>query len=104
MDVAGVTVDDAAVLLDVREPMEWQAGHIAGAVNVPLSQLVERQGKIPTDRPILCVCRSGNRSAMVADALADAGYDARNFDGGMLAWLESGGDVVAADGAPGRVI
>lgn len=95
---------DEVMLLDVREPHEFAAGHIEGAVGIPVGQLAVRQDELPTDRQIVCVCRSGNRSGMVTTALARAGYDVLNLDGGMLAWVEADLPFVAADGEPGRVI
>lgn len=95
---------DDVFLLDVREPAEWQAGHIEGAVHVPMSQLAARQDELPTDRRIVCVCRSGQRSHAVTQALSRAGYDAKNLDGGLLAWVEAGLDLKTQEGQPGRVI
>jgi rhodanese-related sulfurtransferase len=77
------------LLLDVREQGEWDAGHAPDAVHVPMGELSARQGELPTDRRIVCVCRSGARSGTVADALARAGYRADNLEGGMLAWREA---------------
>ncbi|MEX2561912.1 MAG: rhodanese-like domain-containing protein [Nitriliruptoraceae bacterium] len=94
---------DDVMLLDVREPHEFAAGHIDGAVLIPLSQLAARQEELATDRDIVCVCRSGNRSGMVTEALARAGYDVLNLDGGMLAWAEAHLPFVADDGSPGRI-
>ena len=79
-------------LLDVREVPEWVAGHIEGAVHVPMHQLHAASDLLARDRTIVCVCRSGHRSAAVAQALTRAGYDAVNLLGGMHAW--------AADGLP----
>ena len=60
--------------------------------------------ELPTDRTIVCICRVGGRSGAVAAALAGAGYDVRNVDGGMLAWEAAGFPVVDGSGGPGRVI
>ncbi len=95
---------EGAVLLDVREDDEWDAGHAPDAVHVPMGQVADRAGELPTDRPVVCICRVGGRSGAVADALQGAGYDVRNVDGGMLAWEQAGLAVVAAGGAAGRVI
>lgn len=81
---------DEVQLLDVRELPEWVAGHVDGAVHVPMGQLNARQAELATDRTIVCVCRSGQRSAAVAQALARAGYDAVNLVGGMHAWDAAG--------------
>lgn len=77
---------DDVQFLDVREPYEWEAGHISGATHIPMQQLTARQKEISDDRLVVCVCRSGSRSAMVTQALRRAGYEAENLDGGMAAW------------------
>ncbi|HLH28699.1 MAG TPA: rhodanese-like domain-containing protein [Acidimicrobiales bacterium] len=92
-----------AVLLDVREPEEWRAGHAPSAHHLPMGELGDRLGEVPGDRTVVCVCRVGGRSDAVATALAAAGYDARNLAGGMVAWEAAGLAVVADDGRPGRV-
>lgn len=80
-----------AWLLDVREGYEWADGHVAAAHHIPMSELGARQGEIPEDQPILVICHSGGRSRMVTDALIRADYNAKNVEGGMDAWLASGG-------------
>lgn len=94
---------DAVQLLDVREPDEWRAGHVEGAHHVPMGEVGARQQELATDRPIVCVCRSGARSGKVASALARAGYEAHNLDGGMQAWAAAGLPMVAEDGDQPRV-
>lgn len=89
------------LLLDVREVDEWTAGHAPGAVHVPLSAL--GAADLPTDRPVVAVCRSGNRSGVAATQLAQAGFDVANMAGGMTAWAAAGLPVVGADGRPGDI-
>lgn len=79
-----------AVALDVREVDEWAVGRIAGAVHIPVGELVARQDEIPEDRPIVVVCRSGSRSAWAVGMLTRAGYDAANLSGGLQAWQAAG--------------
>ncbi len=74
------------VLLDVRNPDEFRGGHIAGARLIPLYELPQRLNELPRDREILCVCRSGYRSASATRQLVAAGYAAVNVGGGMNAW------------------
>ena len=88
-------IDDGALLLDVREPDEWQAEHAAEALLIPMGQVKARLGELPGDRPIVVVCRSGGRSAAVTDALRAWGYDATNLAGGMCAWRAAGLPVMA---------
>lgn len=95
---------DEYQLLDVRERHEWDAGHIEGAVHIPMGELSRRQDEIATDRRVVCVCRSGSRSGFVAGALSRAGYDAANMDGGMKAWRRASLPFVAEDGRQARVV
>jgi rhodanese-related sulfurtransferase len=90
-----------AVLLDVREPPEWAAGHAPQAAHVPLGSLAPEA--VPQDRPVIAVCRSGNRSGKAADTLAAAGVRVHNLAGGMAAWARAGLPVVTDDGKPGTV-
>lgn len=83
--------DAGAFMLDVREPFEWQEYHMPGAVLIPLGQLSRRVSEVPKDRPIVVVCRSGNRSEVGRDILLQAGFIAvTSMDGGMRAWRNAG--------------
>jgi rhodanese-related sulfurtransferase len=77
--------ENGAAILDVREPNEWELGTLPGATRISQGEVIERIGELPTDRPILCVCRSGGRSGNVAMFLAFNGYDVANMTGGMKA-------------------
>jgi glyoxylase-like metal-dependent hydrolase (beta-lactamase superfamily II)/rhodanese-related sulfurtransferase len=81
-------------IVDVRETPEFDGplGHIDGAKLVPIGELKERApADIPTDRPVVCVCRSGARSAQACNILSSAGYaDVANLSGGMLRWRADG--------------
>lgn len=90
-----------ALLLDVREPEEWAAGHAPAAVHVPLGEL--DPSAVPGDRIVVAVCRSGRRSDQAAARLAAAGVDARNLAGGMQAWAAAGRPVRRDDGQAGTV-
>ena len=107
-DLPAVTVGDVdelddPFLLDVREPAEFEAGHAPGAVLVPLGSLPDGLTQVPTDRTVLCICRSGGRSAHATAFLREQGIDAVNLEGGMQAWSAFGLDVVRADGSFGSV-
>jgi rhodanese-related sulfurtransferase len=102
-DDAEAAVAGGALLLDVREPDEWQAGHAPGSVHIPMRDVQTRAGELPRDRRIVAICRSGARSRVVAEALIGAGYDAVNVIGGLKAWQATGFDVVTDSGAPGVV-
>jgi rhodanese-related sulfurtransferase len=82
---------DGAFMLDVREPDEWAAGHIAGATLIPLGQLAGRLAEVPRDRMIITVCRSGHRAAEARDILRGAGFEAvASMTGGMNEWIAEG--------------
>ncbi|MBI5928011.1 MAG: rhodanese-like domain-containing protein [Chloroflexi bacterium] len=78
------------VVLDVRQPSEFQVGHIASAKLIPLDKLNQRLAELPKDKAVLCVCRSGARSGAAARQLRAAGYEAINLKGGMGAWQRAG--------------
>jgi rhodanese-related sulfurtransferase len=97
-------VESGGLLLDVREPDEWAAGHAPESTWIPMRELAGRQAELPEDRPIVVVCRSGDRSGRVAVALRRAGYDAANLSGGLLAWADAGLPVVTDAGDAGTVV
>ena len=92
VDVSSLPAD--AVLLDVREDDEWSAGHISGAMHVPMMSLPQRlqyePGALTPENEIVVVCKMGGRSAQVTAWLRQQGYDAVNLAGGMLAWAAAG--------------
>ena len=79
-----------AVVVDVREPYERDAGHIEGSEHIELERLASRAETLPRDRPLVFQCRLGSRSAMAAQAFRAAGYDAWSMAGGLQAWQEKG--------------
>jgi rhodanese-related sulfurtransferase len=78
------------LVLDVRQPHEYQSGHISGAKLIPLNELANRMRQLPKDRPIIAVCRSGSRSVHATRMLTEAGYQVENLRGGMIAWQAAG--------------
>lgn len=94
---------DEVQFLDVREPMEWVAGHIDGALHIPMAALRDDRDTLATDTTIVCVCRSGARSAAVTVALTRAGYDAVNMVGGMHAWAAAKLPFISEVGEPPHV-
>lgn len=94
---------EGLLLLDVREQGEWEAGHIEGSVHIPMGELAARQEELPQDAKIVAVCRTGQRSAAVTEALKRAGYDVENLVGGVAEWDGVGLDLVDDDGNPGTV-
>lgn len=90
-------------IVDVREDAEWKEGRIEGAVHIPLAELEERIGELDGARPVVTVCRSGQRSLRAADLLGDLGYRAESMEGGMQAWQDAGLPITTPDGSPGTV-
>jgi sulfur-carrier protein adenylyltransferase/sulfurtransferase len=80
--------DRAPLLLDVREPMEFQLTRLPGAVLIPLADLPERLGDIDGTRDIVVYCHHGVRSVRATGLLLAAGYRARNLTGGLMAWID----------------
>ncbi|MCZ8515808.1 rhodanese-like domain-containing protein [Paenibacillus filicis] len=75
------------ILIDVREPGEVKQGYIAGAINIPLSQIKQRFGEIPPDKRIYLYCRSGMRSKQAARILQKNGFhELAHLQGGMMSW------------------
>ncbi|HTI22208.1 MAG TPA: rhodanese-like domain-containing protein [Kutzneria sp.] len=107
-DLPTTSVDQVpvdAVLLDVREQDEWDAGHAPQAIHIPLGELAERVGEVPQDSgEVYVVCRMGGRSARAAMYLNQSGWDAVNVAGGMQVWHQQGFPLVAAEGVVPEVI
>jgi rhodanese-related sulfurtransferase len=85
---------DGAVVIDVREPYEYVAGHVSGALPVPMGRLPSKARDLPRGVPVYLICATGNRSLAAADYLARAGVDAWSVAGGTAAWLRAGNPVV----------
>ncbi|GHE61050.1 MULTISPECIES: rhodanese-like domain-containing protein [Streptomyces] len=107
------SVDAAAVpsegfVLDVREDDEWAAGHVEGALHIPMSDFVARFGEltevVEDGRRVHVMCRVGGRSAQVTQYLVRQGIDAVNIDGGMQAWDGAGRPMVTDNGNPAFVL
>lgn len=96
-------IPPGAVLLDVREPVEWSAGHIEGARHIPMNDLPQRLADVPADETVVVVCKSGGRSGQVTGYLNARGHQAVNLAGGMLAWATSGKAMVSETGEAPRV-
>lgn len=89
LEAAELVEAGSAVLLDVREPDEWTAVRAPHALHIPMRQLSTSAHLLP-DQLLACICHVGARSAVVAEALVGAGYDAVNVRGGMDAWQAAG--------------
>ena len=98
--VPAAQVPDGAFLLDVRERDEWAAGHVPGALHIPLGQLSARAGEVARDRAVYVICRTGHRSGYAARALAGAGWQAHNVADGMHGWQAAGRPMTSDSGQP----
>ncbi len=95
-DVAGMLERKApVVVLDCREPQEWNLGRIPGAVHIPRGQIETKvETMIPRDASVVIYCAGGNRSALAADTMQVMGYaDVTSMAGGWAAWMQVGGPV-----------
>jgi rhodanese-related sulfurtransferase len=84
-----------AVYLDVREPNEWNLGHIAGAVHLPRGNLESKiEGLVDRDERVIVICARGNRSALAALTMKQMGYEkVASMARGMAGWSDIGGDI-----------
>jgi len=95
---------DEVQLVDCREQNEWDAGRIEGAIFLPLNTILAGAGdELDKEKPVVVVCRMGNRSELATMMFQARGYDAHNLEGGMEAWEAAGLPFTAPDGSPGRV-
>jgi len=88
-------INDGAVVVDVREPAEFAAGHLANSRNIPLAEVGNRVAELPAGKPLVVLCASGSRSARAAAVLRKAGRaDVFCLDGGLSGWQQAGLPVV----------
>ncbi|KJF16888.1 MULTISPECIES: rhodanese-like domain-containing protein [Acidithrix] len=78
------------LLIDVREPYEFDSGHVRGAINIPLSQLANKLPTIPLSKRIFVICASGSRSMEAAKFLSLRGYEALSVANGTSGWAAAG--------------
>lgn len=79
-----------ALLVDVREPYEWEAGHIAEARHVPIDELAEAAANLPRERPVVLICLGGTRAAMCAAALRNTDLRVYVLQTGLRGWVVAG--------------
>jgi rhodanese-related sulfurtransferase len=80
-------------LIDVREPDEYQAGHVPGAELIPLGEVADRIEEFRSGGPTYVICRSGARSMRACEQAAEHGIDVVNVAGGTMAWMLAGHEV-----------
>jgi rhodanese-related sulfurtransferase len=91
-ELARLRVDGVPVI-DVREPDEYTAAHVPGAVLVPLATVPDDLDQVPTDGTVYVICAKGGRSLKAAEFYRDKGIDAVNVAGGTTAWVDAGNPV-----------
>jgi rhodanese-related sulfurtransferase len=103
-DIPEITVDElaerlaaGALVIDVREPDEYTAGHVPSARPIPLGEVPDRAGEVPTDQTVYFICARGGRSRRAAEFVASQGVDAVNVAGGTMGWIEAGHEVVTGE-------
>jgi rhodanese-related sulfurtransferase len=101
--VTAAELPDNAVIVDVREPDEWERGHAVGAVHIPIGDLVNRFSELPEAADVVIVCHGGGRSSRATAWLVDQGYDCRNLTGGMVAYAAAGRPLTSENGQPPNV-
>ena len=94
---------DGLVVLDVREPVEWEHAHIDGAIHIPMSLVPVRYTELPEGQTLV-VCKVGGRSAQVTGWLQQHGIDAVNLAGGMIDWAAAGRPMVSENGQSPQVV
>lgn len=85
--------DNRPVLLDVRERYEWEQMHIPGSQHMPMNQIPAQLNKLDKDANIVVICATGSRSYSVTAFLQQNGFKARNLQGGIMRWVQNGGQV-----------
>jgi rhodanese-related sulfurtransferase len=96
--LAALLAEGEIQLIDVRQQAEHLAGRIAGGRLIELDRLAGAAQSIDPNRPVVFYCRTGARSALACQAFRQAGYDAHNLAGGLLAWVGCGLALEPADG------
>ena len=88
---ASLAAGDAPVVIDVRSPAEYAAGHIPGAVNIPHDRVAEHIGEVDAPNGVALYCMVGPRARLGEGALLQAGYESVfHLEGGLAAWREAG--------------
>ncbi|MDA8196050.1 MAG: rhodanese-like domain-containing protein [Actinomycetota bacterium] len=93
-------ISNGTPIVDVREADEFDAGHIADAISLPLSTISESYREMSLPETLIINCRSGARSARATEFLRSIGYNAYNLTGGVIAWTHAGLPIETSDGRP----
>lgn len=95
VDEAYQLYQDGTFVLDVRTLEEWNEFHAPNTTLIPKEELASRLDELPKDKPIVVVCRTGNRSQEGRDILLQAGFNATSMNGGLDQWRDSGYPIVS---------
>jgi hydroxyacylglutathione hydrolase/adenylyltransferase/sulfurtransferase len=95
---AWLAEDPRLQVVDVREPYEREAGHIAGTRHIELNKLSAEAASLDQERPVVFYCRVGARSTMAAQALRAAGFEAYSMEGGLVRWADEQRPLSPEDG------
>jgi rhodanese-related sulfurtransferase len=98
LDTFAAALAAGATVLDVRNPDEYEEGHVAGAILLPLGELADRIDEVPNASPLYVICAVGGRSLRATHALVGAGRDALSVAGGTNGWIAAGHPVVTGAG------
>lgn len=91
-------VENGSLVIDVREPDEYESGHIPGAILVPLSTVLSNTSEFQSDETVYVVCRSGGRSMQACEILHEAGItNVANVAGGTMGWIALGNEIVTGE-------
>ncbi|CAB4995666.1 MAG: rhodanese-like domain-containing protein [Actinobacteria bacterium] len=91
-------VENGSLVVDVREPDEYESGHIPGAILVPLSTVLTNKSEFESDETVYVVCRSGGRSMQACEMLHDVGIsNVVNVAGGTMGWISLGNEIVTGE-------
>ncbi len=93
-EAKGMMSDGGVAVIDVREPHEYNAGHVPNAKLIPVATVFARKDELPRDRDVIFVCQVGQRSALACEMAAAAGLTRLfNLEGGTEAWVKAGNPV-----------
>jgi rhodanese-related sulfurtransferase len=91
------------MVVDVREPEEYEQGHVPGAIHLPRAEMASRLDELPHDRPLALICRSGVRSLRAAQFLRQVGFEqVMSVQGGTLAWRAAGKPLAFGEQSAGK--
>ena len=91
-------VENGSLVVDVREPDEYESGHIPGAILVPLSTVLSNTSEFESDETVYVVCRSGGRSMQACEILHEVGIsNVVNVAGGTMGWISLGNEIVTGE-------